>query len=110
MRCPMTSCPLFRLSVDSPARRSNVSPQTPPICIVQCIPQTRRRREHRVPVDRGGNRARDTAEGGALIAHLASISEIRGPTTMTSVFGPGGVLSASGPNFCSKPPGVHTSR
>ena len=31
---------------------------TPQIRIVQYIPQTRRRREHRVPVDRGGNRAR----------------------------------------------------
>ena len=27
------------------------------ICIVHCVPQTRRRREHRVPVDRGGDRA-----------------------------------------------------
>jgi hypothetical protein len=40
----------------------------------------------------------DTARGGALIAHSASISEIRGPSTITSVIGPGGVLAASGPN------------
>jgi hypothetical protein len=30
--------------------------------------------------------------------------------TKTSVVGPDGVLSASGPNRCSKPPGAHTRR